>query len=122
MTDTASPRAAIAAGLRGHCPRCGEGRLFAGFLDLQPACDHCQLEYAFADSGDGPAFFVILVVGLIVVALAAIVEILFHPAPLVHLALWIPATVILSVGLLRPFKGVLVALQYHHYERHAADR
>ena len=57
----------IGRGLRGRCPRCGEGRLFQGFLDLRPRCEHCGLDYGFADAGDGPAVFVILIGGFIVV-------------------------------------------------------
>ncbi len=102
------------AGIRCRCPRCGEGRLFSGFLAVAPRCETCALDYAFADSGDGPAIFIIFIVGFIVIALASIAEATFHPAPMVHLALWIPLTIILSVALLRPFKGVMIAMQYHH--------
>ena len=55
-------------GMRGLCPRCGEGRLFRGFLDVQPSCQVCGLDLAFADSGDGPAVFIMMIVGFIVVA------------------------------------------------------
>jgi uncharacterized protein (DUF983 family) len=102
------------AGFTSRCPRCGKGRLFKGFLTLAPACEHCGLDYGFVDSGDGPAVFVIFAVGIIVVGLAAVTEALFHPAPFVHLMLWIPAVLILSFLFLRPFKATLIALQYHH--------
>jgi uncharacterized protein (DUF983 family) len=102
----------FAAGLACRCPRCGEGPLFAGFLELAPACSSCGLDFAFADSGDGPAVFVIFAVAPIVMILAFITEALFHPAPWMHLVLWLPTTVILSLLLLRPFKATLVALQY----------
>src|SRR5207302_2308863 len=67
----------IAAGLACRCPRCGKGKLFQGFLDLRPRCDECGLDYSFADSGDGPAVFVILLAGFIVVFAALIVEFLY---------------------------------------------
>jgi uncharacterized protein (DUF983 family) len=102
------------AGLLCRCPRCGEGKLFAGFLTLAAACTACGLNYGFADSGDGPAVFIIFVVGFIVIGLAATTEALFHPAPYVHLLLWIPAVIILCLALLRPFKATLVALQFRH--------
>lgn len=102
----------FAAGLFCKCPRCGKGDLFAGFLKVAPACPACGLELKFADSGDGPAVFVIFVVAPIVVVLAFITEALFHPAPWMHLVLWIPTIIILSLALLRPFKATLVALQY----------
>ena len=104
----------LVAGFFCRCPRCGTGKLFAGFLTLAPGCTNCGLDYSFADSGDGPAVFVIFAVGIIVVGLAAITEAVARPPPYVHLMLWIPAVLILSLAFLRPFKATLVALQYHH--------
>ena len=100
------------AGLTCRCPRCGEGRLFSGFLKVAPRCAVCGLDFAFADSGDGPAVFVIFVVAPVVVILAFIVDALFHPAPWMHLLIWIPVTILLTLALLRPFKATLLALQY----------
>ena len=104
----------VSTGLRGRCPRCGRGHLFRGFLSLQPHCEVCGLDYAFADSGDGPAFFVMSFVGFIVVALAMWVEFAYEPPLWVHMALWAPLTIVLSLALVRPFKGVLIALQFQH--------
>lgn len=104
----------IAAGLRSRCPRCGKGPLFAGFLTLAPACTVCGLDYGFADSGDGPAVFVIFVAGAVVVACALVTDVLFHPPPFIHLAMWIPLTVVLCLALLRPFKALMIALQYRN--------
>ncbi len=102
----------FAAGFACRCPRCGKGRLFAGYLKVAPRCANCGLDFAFADSGDGPAIFVIFVVAPVVIILAVIFEALFHPAPYVHLIIWLPVTVILCLALLRPFKATMVALQY----------
>ena len=102
------------AGLLCRCPRCGVGQLFAGYLKLATRCDRCGLDLAFADSGDGPAIFVIFLVAPLVIILALVVGSVFNPPPYVHLMLWIPATIVLSLLLLPPFKGVLVALQYRH--------
>ena len=104
----------FATGFRCRCPRCGEGPLFAGFLALAPSCAVCGLDYAFASSGDGPAVFIIFVVGFVVIALAAVTEALVHPAPFVHLLLWIPTVIVLSLALIRPFKATMIALQYRH--------
>jgi len=104
----------ISTGLRGRCPRCGRGHLFKGFLSLKPQCEVCGLEYAFADSGDGPAFFVMSIVGFVVVALALWVEFAYEPPLWVHMVLWLSLTVVLSLVLVRPFKGVLIALQFQH--------
>jgi len=81
---------------------------------LKPCCEVCGLDYAFADSGDGPAFFVMSLVGFIVVALAMWVEFAYEPPLWVHIALWAPLTIVLSLALVRPFKGVLIALQFQH--------
>ena len=104
----------IAVGIRGRCPRCGEGPLFNGFLSVAERCEVCDLDYGFADSGDGPAIFIMLIVGFIVVAAALVVEVVYQPANWIHALLWGPLALILCLGLLRPFKGVLLALQYHH--------
>jgi uncharacterized protein (DUF983 family) len=102
----------FAAGLSCRCPQCGKGPLFAGFLKVAPRCEVCGLDLSFADSGDGPAVFVIFAVAPIVVILAIAVEALFHLAPWMHLLLWIPTTIVLALLLLRPFKATLLALQY----------
>jgi uncharacterized protein (DUF983 family) len=105
---------AIMRGIRGRCPRCGEGRLFRGFLGLQPTCASCGLDYGFADAGDGPAVFVILIGGFIVVFAAMVVETVYQPPYWLHAALWLPLILIVTLAPLRPIKGVLIALQYHH--------
>ncbi len=101
----------VKAGLGGRCPRCGEGRMFAGVLALPDRCAVCGLDYSFADAGDGPAVFVILIVGGIVVALAAWLESLGAPIWL-HVILWPPIITALCLFGLRLMKGVLVAQQY----------
>jgi len=102
------------AGLLGRCPQCGEGRLFRGFLALRPCCERCGLDFAFADSADGPAFFVMFLAGFIVAGSALAVEILYAPPYWVHALLWGPLILITTLLPLRPVKGLLIALQYHH--------
>ncbi|HUI98440.1 MAG TPA: DUF983 domain-containing protein [Xanthobacteraceae bacterium] len=109
-----APPNPIVAGLAGRCPRCGKGRMFAGFLGVKPACEACGLDYAFADAGDGPAVFVIMISGFIVVGAALAVEMLYAPPVWVHIALWLPLVIVTTVLPLRLVKGVLIALQYHH--------
>jgi uncharacterized protein (DUF983 family) len=103
-----------AAGLRGRCPHCGEGKLFNGYLELAPRCEHCGLDYSVADAGDGPAVFVILIAGFAVVGSALLVEAFWRPPYWLHALLWLPMLLVLTLGLLRPLKGLLVTLQYHH--------
>ena len=83
-------------------------------LDIKPRCEKCGLDYGFADAGDGPAVFGILLGGFIVVFAALIVEIAYQPPYWVHAALWLPLIVVVTVGPLRPVKGLLIALQYYH--------
>ena len=118
MTDqNYPPQSAIKTGMRGLCPRCGEGLLFDGFLKPAKRCESCGLDLEFADSGDGPAIFIISIVGLIIVTLAMIAEALFHLPALVQFAIWIPMTILLSILMMRPFKGIMIALQYRHDAR-----
>ncbi len=104
----------VLAGLLCACPRCGKGKLFSGFLTLRPRCDVCGLDYGFADAGDGPAVFIILFAGFVVVVAALITEVVYRPPFWVHAALWLPLILIVTLGPLRSMKGLLIALQYHH--------
>jgi len=112
--DRSSLRIPIVRGLAGRCPRCGEGRLFEGFLTLKRRCESCGLDYAFADSADGPAFFVMFFSGFVVAGSALAVEALYSPPLWVHAVLWIPLILITTLLPLRPIKGLLITLQYHH--------
>ena len=103
-----------AAGITGRCPACGHGKMFSGYLTLAPRCKSCGLDYGFADAGDGPAVFVILVTGFIVVGAALYVEMIYAPPYWLHALLWGTLAILLPMILLRSFKGVLIALQYKH--------
>ena len=108
------PQAPISTGLLGRCPRCGEGKLFKGVITLRPRCESCGLDYAFADSGDGPAVFVILIAGFLCLGLVLWIEFTYEPPFWVHLLTSLPLTLAICLGMLRPLKGILIALQYHH--------
>ncbi len=108
------PISAISAGLSGRCPRCGDGRLFSGFIGVAPRCEVCGLDYSFADAGDGPAVFVALFGGFIVLGAALWTEIVYQPPIWVHMIVFLPLTLVVCLGLLRPLKGVLIALQYRN--------
>lgn len=112
--DALPPAPALSTGLAGRCPRCGDGRLFKGFLTVAPRCERCGLDFAFADAGDGPAVFVTLAVGTLVVGLALILDIAYEPPIWVHLVISLPLAAILCLAVLRPAKGILVALQYRN--------
>ena len=88
--------------------------MLTGFLTLKPRCEKCGLDYSFADSGDGPAVFIILFAGFIVVAAALVTEIVYQPPFWLHAVLWLPLILIVTILPLRPMKGLMVALQFHH--------
>lgn len=116
MSDKAHfpPANPVSSGLRGRCPRCGEGRLFQGFLTVGKNCGNCGLDYDFADSGDGPAVFVIMLVGFVIVGLVLAVEIAYQPPIWLHMIVWLPFTVAVAACILRPLKGLMIALQYRN--------
>jgi uncharacterized protein (DUF983 family) len=100
--------------VRCRCPRCGNGKLFQGFLTLRPRCDACGLDYAFADAGDGPAVFIMFLAGFVVVGAALVTEVLYQPPYWVHALLWGPLILAVTLLPLRPMKGLMIALQFHH--------
>jgi uncharacterized protein (DUF983 family) len=107
----------LRAALIGLCPRCGEAPLFAGYLTVASQCARCGLEYKDFDAGDGPAVFVILIVGAIVCGGALLLEVHFQPPYWVHALIWLPTTAILTFVLLRLAKALLLVLQYKHQAR-----
>jgi len=104
----------VMRGLACKCPRCGEGKLYAGFLSLRPRCESCGLDYAFIDAGDGPAIFIIMIAGFIVVGAALFVEMKYQPPFWVHAALWGPLILATTLLPLRSMKALLIDLQYFH--------
>jgi uncharacterized protein (DUF983 family) len=101
-------------GLRCRCPRCGQGRLFDGFLAVAERCSACGLDLKAADSGDGPAVLLIFFLGAVVVVLAIWLEIAYMPPMWVHAAIWPAVVLIAALGLLRPLKATMVGLEYKH--------
>ncbi len=114
MDRADSQRSAIATGLACKCPRCGVGKLFAGFLTVAERCATCGLDLKKADSADGPAVFIIFILGFLVVPAAFWVEFRFEPPMWLHAAIWPPLILAGALGLLRPLKGAMIALQYRH--------
>jgi uncharacterized protein (DUF983 family) len=113
---------ALSAGLRCRCPACGEAPLFGGFLAVRSPCPACGADLSAQDSGDGPVAFIILIVGGIVVGLALITEVKYGPPVWLHLLLWLPLTMALVLALMRPFKAMLIALQYKHRRHDFGER
>jgi uncharacterized protein (DUF983 family) len=115
---TARP-SAWAAGLKLRCPQCGEGEVFQGYLKFRDHCRVCGADFKSADAGDGPAVFVILVVGAIVAPLLIILQFGLRLPGWLALALTMIAAVVLCLALLPPFKSLLFALQWKHKAREA---
>ena len=101
----------IRAGLLCRCPNCGRGRLFDGFLNVVETCEVCGFDFRILNTGDGPAVFIMQIAGGMVVFSALGVELAYSPPMWVHLALWLPLVAVLALGLMRPAKGVMIALQ-----------
>ncbi len=114
--EETAPSPAVVA-LRGLCPRCGARTLFDGIVRFAAKCRACGLDFAAFNVGDGPAAFLIFIVGGIVTALAITVELRISPPWWVHVLLWLPLTAALTLGLLRLGKGLLLALEYRHRAR-----
>jgi uncharacterized protein (DUF983 family) len=106
---------AIGRGLRCRCPNCGEGHMFRAFLKVVDRCPVCGTELFHQRADDAPPYFVMLIVGHIVVGLALMVEMEYSPPYWVHAALWGPLTIGLALGLLQPIKGAIVAWQWANY-------
>lgn len=120
MTDNENPKGqpdVLSAALFGLCPNCGQKTLFRSVTAFAPKCRACGLNYDNYNVGDGPAAFLTLIVGGIVLALALIVELNFYPPVWVHAILWIPLTIGAVVGSLRVSKGILLILEHRNQAR-----
>lgn len=113
MTAAAEPTA-LKASIKGLCPRCGQGSLFDGYLDIAKRCSHCGLDYSVFDVGDGATVFVILIAGFLICGGALVVEVKYSPPYWVHALIWLPLIAIVVLGGLRLVKSTLMVLQYKH--------
>ena len=104
----------LRSGLDCKCPRCRRGHLFSGYLTVARKCNLCGLNFEGQDPGDGPAVFIILILGFVIVGMAVLLEVLISPPMWLHIFLWLPLTIGGSIGLLRPFKAITIALHYKH--------
>jgi len=111
MTNAPSP---FVAGARLRCPQCGEGPVFSGYLKFAERCRACGADFTKADAGDGPAVFIILIVGAIVTPLLIVLQFGFDLPGWLALSITLIAAVVLCLALLPPFKATLFALQWKH--------
>ena len=103
---------AFKRGLRGRCPRCGEGKLFRAFLKVDGHCPACGLDFSPHRADDLPAYLVIVIVGHIVVPIVLMIETNYSPSVALQLAIYLPLTLALSLLLLQPVKGAVVGIQW----------
>lgn len=101
---------ALGRGLRGRCPSCDQAPIFQGYLKVVPECAHCGAPLGLARADDAPPYFTILLVGHIVVPGMLLLERTLAPPLLLQAAIWLPLTLALALGLLRPIKGATVGL------------
>lgn len=111
---------ALLRGLRGRCPNCGTGRMFRSFLRVVDHCPDCNEALHHHRADDAPAYFVIAIVGHIVVGLIFAIEVTFWPPLWMQFVFWLPMTIILALLLLQPVKGAIVGLQWA-YRMHGFD-
>lgn len=103
---------AVKRGILGRCPSCGEGRLFGKFLKVADHCAVCHESFRHHRADDAPAYVVILIVGHVIVPLALLAEKLYQPPHWLAFSIWLPLTLLLSLALLQPVKGMIVAWQW----------
>ena len=101
-------------GLMCRCPKCGEGPLFSGYLKVVDRCEACGADLSKADSGDGPVVFILLIVGMIGCSGLLFTELALKWPIWLELIVWLPLIAIMTLAALRPFKGALIALQFHN--------
>ncbi|MCT4655369.1 MAG: DUF983 domain-containing protein [Cohaesibacter sp.] len=106
---------AMVTGARCRCPNCQKGKLFSGFLKVSDKCAECGEDYSHQRADDAPPYFTIFIVGHIIVPLVIWAEVAFTPALWLHMAIWVPITIAMSLFFLRPIKGAIVALQWANY-------
>ncbi|GAA0385176.1 DUF983 domain-containing protein [Brevundimonas terrae] len=103
-------REAVWAGVRGRCPECGQGALFAGWLKVSETCEACGFALGKVETGDGAATFIMQITGITVGMSAVAFNLAYRPPLWVNLVFWLPLVIVVAVGLMRPGKGLMTAL------------
>ena len=114
MTAQVRQVSTVAASLTAGCPRCGKGRLFKNVIETRSKCDACGLDYKFIDTGDGPAIFVIFILGFLALGGALVMHLAYGVPQWITYLFWGIATPLIALALLRLLKGTLIALQWKH--------
>ena len=112
----------ITTGLSGRCPNCGEGALFSGFLEFHKDCAACGISYESEDAGDGPAVFVIFIVGIFIVPLVLLFHFATNAPSWLTFVIWTPIIILICLFLLRMMRGILFNIQYVQKAKEATYR
>lgn len=112
----------VSSGLQGRCPNCGEGRLFAGFLTFAKGCVACGADFKDEDAGDGPAIFVIFIVGIFIIPMALAFQLIANAPMWLVLTIWIPIIILVCLALLRLLRGVMFNLAWVNKAREVRNR
>jgi len=111
------PTPLLRAAVQARCPRCENAPLFDGWVRFAARCRGCGLDYDTFNVGDGPAAFLILIIGALITALALMLQLGAHPPFWVHIILWVPITTALVILCLRASKAALLILEYRNQAR-----
>jgi len=112
MAETRLPP--IETGVKGRCPKCGEGALFKSFLTFHDSCEACDADFTIEDAGDGPTVFVIFIVSIFIVPMALGFSMVVDAPMWVTFVIWIPIIIVISLFLLRLMRGLIFSLQWKH--------
>ncbi|CAN5642208.1 DUF983 domain-containing protein [soil metagenome] len=122
MSETPDPKPIagpppVQAALKGLCPRCGASTLFVGPIAFAPKCRSCGLDFGMFNVGDGPAAFLTLILGTVIVGLAVWLQLAFDPPLWVQMVVWIPVALALTILALRIAKAALIGAEYRNAAR-----
>ncbi|MDP0925785.1 DUF983 domain-containing protein [Paracoccus onubensis] len=117
MTESQERKAAVIRGLMNRCPNCGEGKLLTGYLTISPECENCKAPLGNYRAADGPAFFTMTIMLLLLIPLIGFTWVLFRPSPLTLLLIVGLITTLLTLVLLRIVKGAFIGYLWSHQEQ-----
>jgi len=107
----------VTSGLKGRCPECGEGQIFSGFLKFAPSCEACGADFTEEDAGDGPAIFVIFIVGIFIIPMALAFHFILQAPMWLTMTVWGAIIIIACLYLLRLLRGVMFNLAWANKAR-----
>lgn len=117
MLDERNEKTAIVRGFFNRCPSCGEGKILQGYLAVIPKCETCGLEFKRYPAADGPAFFTMTIMLLLLIPLLGYTWVVFRPSPLMLLLIVSGITGLITIILLRVIKSAFIGYLWAHNEQ-----